>query len=406
MGRSASDEATDIVDRLLRSVRRQAGVDAAYLVEVRTEGARVRALAGDGPMVGVTVGATLTATDSIAVATVRGTVPPVLEDTRAHRTARRLAWDRSQPVGAFAGVPVRLVDGTLFGGLCVAHRRPTDLGPGFHPFLAAMADVVGDQLSEEHAARHRSRQERDAVLGLFEDGVMSTVLQPIVDVDDGRTLGVEALTRFASTPTLPPNVWFAAAARQGLGLELEAAAISRASRLLPTLPPDWYLSLNASPALVASDVLGDLLLDAVAHRLVVEVTEHAAVQDYGVLNDRIGRLRGRGVRVAVDDAGAGFASLRHVVELEPDVIKVDGSIVRGLDRAPLQRAMVETLGVFARRAGASVVAEAVETPDELAVLKELGVPAAQGYLFASPGQPDDLRAHYPVTVPDPSGWGT
>lgn len=404
MGDRGTDGARGVVDRLLRSVRRQAGVDAAYLVEFRTQGARVRAVAGDGPMVGIRAGAGLADRESIALAAVAGTVPPVIEDTRAHRAARRLAWEGPTPVGAFAGVPVRLVDGTLFGGLCVAHRRPTDLGPGFHAFLSAMADVVGDLLDEEHEARHRSRQERDAVLGLFEDGVMSTVLQPIVDVRDGRTLGVEALTRFASNPPMPPNIWFAAAARQGLGLELEAAAISRASRLLPQLPSDWYLSLNASPALVESDVLGDLLLDEIAPRLVVEVTEHAAVSDYVTLGDRLGRLRDRGIRVAVDDAGAGFASLRHVVELDPDMIKVDGSIVRGLDGAPLQRAMVETLGVFASRAGASIVAEAVETPNELAVLQELDVPCAQGYLFASPGDPADLRAQYPVTVPDPSGW--
>ena len=149
-------------------------------------------------------------------------------------------------------------------------------------------------------------------------------------------------------------------------------------------------------------MLGDLLLDDVAHRLVVEVTEHAAVTDYDALADRLERLRDRGIRVAVDDAGAGFASLRHVVELEPDVIKIDGSIVRGVDRAPLQAAMVETLGVFAERAGAVVVAEAVETPGELVTIRELGVPAAQGYLFASPGRPDDLRRQYPVVVPEAS----
>lgn len=400
MSRAAADASSDVLDRLLRSIRRQAGVDAAYLVEYRPEGALVRAIVGDGDMVGLAVGMPQAPEDAIALAAVAGNVPPVLEDTRTHRAARRLAWERAAPIGAFAGVPVRLVDGTLFGGLCVAHRRATSLGTGFHPFLAAMAEVVGDQLSDEQAVKQQSRREHEAVLGMFEEGRMTTVLQPIVDLADGRTLGVEALTRFTSTPPRPPNVWFAAAARQGLGLELEAAAISRAARLLPQLPADWHLAVNASPALIESDVLGDLLLDEVAHRLVVEVTEHAAVNDYGALNQRVHRLRERGIRVAVDDAGAGFASLRHVVELDPDVIKIDGSIVRGIDRAPLQAAMVETLCVFAARAGASVVAEAVETPDELVVLKDLGVPSAQGYLFASPGRPDDLRSQYPVVVPD------
>ena len=216
MSRESGMLPSGMLDRLLRSIRRQAGVDAAYLVEDRPEGALVRAIAGDGEMVGLAVGMPQTREDAIALAAIAGHVPPVIEDTRADRAARRLGWDRPVPIGAFAGVPVRLVDGTLFGGLCVAHRRATTLGPAFHAFLAAMADVVGDQLSEEQAVRQRSRREHEAVLGMFEEGRMATVLQPIVDLEHGRTMGVEALTRFTSTPARPPNVWFAAAARQGL----------------------------------------------------------------------------------------------------------------------------------------------------------------------------------------------
>lgn len=131
----------------------------------------------------------------------------------------------------------------------------------------------------------------------------------------------------------------------------------------------------------------------------IEITEHA-VADHDALAGSLRGLRARGVRVAVDDAGAGFASLRHVVKLRPDTIKIDGSLIRNIDTEPLHRAMVESLSAYSRASGATMIAEAVETPAGLAVLQDMGVPAAQGFLFASPGQPDDLRAGYPVTVPE------
>lgn len=395
-----------VVDRLLDALRRQVALDAAYLTEYRPDGTRVRRIAGDGRRLGLQDGMVVAADESVCLAAVSGRLPSVIGDTRTHRVARRLAWDQPAPIGAFAAAPVRLPDGSLFGALCVAHADPHELAPTLSRFLGAMADVIGEALADDHAAETASRRERRAILDLFEDGRMATVLQPIVDVQDGTTLGVEALTRFRTRPPLPPNVWFAAAARQGLGHELEAAAIARATRLLPTLPSSWYLAVNASPGLALSGVLDELLFEAIAPRMVVEVTEHAAVEDYATLATSLQSLRERGVRVAVDDAGAGFASLRHVVELRPDVVKIDGSLVRGIDGHALQRAMVETFVDFGRTAGATVVAEAVETPAELAVVRDLGVPAAQGYLFASPGTPEDLREQYPVSVPDAFRPGT
>ncbi len=282
----------------------------------------------------------------------------------------------------------------------MAHHEPLpELGPVTQPFLAAMADVVGAQLEHEHQTQHQSNSERDIIRSLFADGRLSIVLQPIVDLESGATVGVEALSRFITDPPRPPNLWFSAAARHGRGLELEAAAITRALHLLPSLPSGWYMAVNASPDLVQSGVLDELVTDGADDRLVVEITEHAAVADYDRLLSTLRGVRDRGGRVAVDDAGAGFASLRHVVQLQPDIIKIDGSLIRGLDAEPLNRAMVESLVSFAASTGATLVAEAVETASELAVLQDLGVAVAQGYLFASPGGVDDLRAQYPVTVP-------
>jgi EAL domain-containing protein (putative c-di-GMP-specific phosphodiesterase class I) len=388
-----------VVDRLVAAVRSHVGVDVAYLTQYGLTGAQVRAVAGDAGPFGLDVGAAVPLNESVCLASTTGRLPSVIPDTRRSLAARRLAWNRDTPIGAFAAAPVHLTDGGLFGALCLAHRSPRDdLGPSTEEFLNAMADVLGSELTDEHVARHQSARERQAIMELLDGERLSTVLQPIVRLDDGRTLGVEALTRFASAIPRPPNLWFGAAARHGLGVELEAAAISRAFRAVAVVPTTWHLAVNASPALLEANVFESLLVDDIADRLVIEVTEHAAVNDYRQLRSALRPLRDRGIRIAVDDAGAGFSSLRHVVELHPEVIKIDGSLVRGVDIGPLHRAMIESLTSFAHRSGATLVAEAVETPQELAVLQELGVHAAQGYLFAAPGAPADLRDEYPVSL--------
>lgn len=393
-----------VIERMLESVRRHAHVDVAYLTSYEDEATTVRAVAGDGTELGVQPGDRVDAEASLCLAAVTGSAPSTVPDLRADRRLRRMADAGGLHVGGFAAVPVHLADGSLFGALCVASREPLeDLGASTQVLLAVVADVVADELAVEVAELRDVQDERDELMAVVSGGGMATLVQPIVDLVTGRVRGVEALTRFTAQPQRPPDLWFARAARLGVAAELEVAAVERAIGLLPRLPADWYLAVNASPGVVAAGGLDDVVVQDVAARLVVEVTEHAAVADYVDLTAALDRLRGRGVRIAVDDVGAGFSSFRHVLELRPDLLKVDRSIVRGCDVDPMHRAMVESVAGFASRAGADVVAEAVETPDELAVLQHLGLPAAQGYLFAAPCDPEDLRPAYPVRVPR---WAT
>lgn len=390
----------DVVERMLASVRRHAHVDVAYLTAYDDEAVTIRALVGDGEVVGIGRGDRIDDDHALCMAAVTGAVPMVVPDVRSHRRLRRMAETGGLRVGAFAAAPVHLSDGSLFGALCVASQDPLpELGSPTQVLLTVLADVLGDQLAAEVAADRNGQREREELLALTEPGRLTTLLQPIVDLATGEVLGAEALTRFITVPHRTPDLWFAQAARYGVAGELEVAAVDRALGHLSRLLPEWYLSLNASPGVVASGVLGEVLTEDVAPRVVIEVTEHAAVADYGDLTASLDLLRGRGARIAVDDVGAGFSSFRHVLELRPDLIKVDRSLVRGCDTDPMHRAMVESIVGFARRAGVGIIAEAVETPDELAVLQSLGVASAQGYLFAAPCDPEDLRPGYPVRVP-------
>jgi EAL domain-containing protein (putative c-di-GMP-specific phosphodiesterase class I) len=217
-------------------------------------------------------------------------------------------------------------------------------------------------------------------------GRFHPVFQPIYSLADGRLLTVEALTRFTAEPVRPPDVWFAEAHAVGLGIELELATLRAALREGGALPAGVELAVNLSPGVLVDPRVHAELTDREGGQpLLVEVTEHAAVDDYPRLTAVLDQLRAAGIRVAVDDAGAGFASLRHVVRLAPDVLKLDRTLTRDVHVDPVQRSLATCLAAFARQTGTQLVAEGVEHPDELAIWQELGADAAQGYLLGRPG---------------------
>jgi EAL domain-containing protein (putative c-di-GMP-specific phosphodiesterase class I) len=228
---------------------------------------------------------------------------------------------------------------------------------------------------------------------------MEMHFQPIFDLKNGGVMGVEALARFAPHPIRPPDEWFLEAASVGRGVDLEITALNLALEQLDRLPAGMYLSLNATADTIQSEEFQATLNDVPAERIVLELTEHAPVDDYRGLETVIERLRSKGLRVAVDDAGAGFSSLRHILNLQPDVIKLDIDLIRGIDRDPARQALGRALLNFASEAyGASIVAEGIETNAELETLRDLGCPCGQGFYL---GRPERLSLDLPgPTVPE------
>ena len=173
--------------------------------------------------------------------------------------------------------------------------------------------------------------------------------------------------------------------------------MKKALDALDQLTDGVFLSVNLSPETLVARGLVALMagLGAQGKRLVVEITEHAPIADYERIGKVVGRMRARGVRLAIDDAGAGFASLRHILRLEPDFIKLDLTLVRDIHRDQAKRALAVGLISFARESNATIIAEGVETAEEASTLEELGVRHAQGYLFGYPGPLplDEVRLH-------------
>ena len=236
--------------------------------------------------------------------------------------------------------------------------------------------------------RRRTRRLIDDVLA---NDSLTTAFQPIIDVRTRRVVGVEALTRFPATADWTPDVWFAKAAQVGLGIDLELAALRRALRTAERAPAG-YVAFNVSPAMLVQPVLMGLV-DAArlrSDRIVLEITEHEHIDDYGPLLAARTALRARAIRLAVDDAGAGYSSLRHIVTLAPDMIKIDRSLVSGLADDPARRSMVGAVVGFGTQRHATIIAEGVETAEELETLSRLGVGQAQGFFIARPSvHPED-----------------
>src|SRR4051812_14268546 len=207
--------------------------------------------------------------------------------------------------------------------------------------------------------------------------------QPIVDLAGGTVAGYEALARFPGTAG--PDVWFTAAAEAGVGAELEALAIHKALAAVPGLPNNTFLTVNVSPHLLGTDPVQDALASRWdLRRVVVELTEHAPVDDLTALKRQAEELRERGALIALDDAGSGYSGLQQMAELRPQVVKLDRALVTDADTDPVRIALAEMLGEFAGRIDAWLLAEGLETAAELAAFMRLGVPLGQGWVLGRP----------------------
>jgi EAL domain-containing protein (putative c-di-GMP-specific phosphodiesterase class I)/AmiR/NasT family two-component response regulator len=224
------------------------------------------------------------------------------------------------------------------------------------------------------------------IQGVLQDRTLTHVFQPIQDLNTGATVGHEALSRFPDPTLGSPDRWFADAYSVGLGLDLEWLAATSAVTYFDTAPPEMFLTVNMSSATVMHLVENELCRPALWPRIVIELTEQVPVEDYPALQRALAPLRAQGARLAADDLGSGYSGFRHLLRLQPDIIKLDISLIAGIHRNHEQQALTRALLVFAREVGAEVIAEGIEEPAELTTLQDLGVKWGQGYLIGRPAQ--------------------
>jgi EAL domain-containing protein (putative c-di-GMP-specific phosphodiesterase class I) len=299
---------------------------------------------------------------SFCQAVLDGDLPAVIPDVTALPAALALPAARWPRIRSFVSVPVRLSDGTLYGTFCAAgFSSDAELGQrdkALMELLASAASVILEPGVREQARRTEVLDRLGPVLS---SGGPLVLLQPIIDLATGARVGAEALSRFPASWDKPPDVCFAEAHSVGEGHRLEVLALERAAEHLDVV--SGYVAMNVSPATLLVPGCTALLEQLPLDRIVLELSEHDQVEDYRALSAVLAPLRSRGMRLAIDDVGAGFSSLRHIVLTAPDVIKLDRSIVDGVEGDPVLTPLVRALVEFAHSCDAALVAEGVESPE-------------------------------------------
>ena len=322
-------------------------------------------------------------------------LPQVIPDLKDFPEAMELPAARMPRLRSYVSVPVTLSDGTLYGTFCAAGlTSDKDLTTRDKALMDVLASAAAVIIEPEVRSQERREEISGRLDPLLAAGGPAVVLQPIVSLTTGRRVGAEALSRFPGAWGMPPDACFAEAHSIGQGHRLELLALERAAGLLDRV--EGYVAMNVSPATLLTPGCRELLTRLPLSRILLELSEHDQVEDYAALTAALAPLRAAGLRLAIDDVGAGFSSLRHIVVTAPDVIKIDRSIVSGLHTDPVLTKLVASLVEFAHGCEVQVVAEGVETAEEHAVLRELGVDHGQGWHYGRPAVPEPA-----VGVPTP-----
>ncbi|TFV58300.1 EAL domain-containing protein [Geodermatophilus sp. DF01-2] len=333
---------------------------------------------------------------SFCQAILDGRLPAVIPDVRRNPVAMELPAARIPRIRSYVSAPVTLSDGSLYGTFCAfGFASDKELGKRDVALMKVLAGAAAVIVEPEVRAQERRAEIEGRLDRLIAAGGPVIHLQPIVDLATGTRVGAEALSRFPVDWGLTPDVVFAEAHSVGLGHVLELQALEGAAAHLDRV--GGYVAMNVSPATLLTAGCARLLRRLPLERVVLELTEHDEVEDYDELAAALAPFRAAGLRLAIDDVGAGFSSLRHIVATAPDVIKLDRSIASGVASDRVLSTLVGSLATFAHGSGARVVAEGVETVDDAAALRALGVDYGQGWFFGRPGPPEALAVPAPRT---------
>lgn len=388
----APHSADEIIRDTLHFVRTLLGMDVGFVSEF-SDGRRIfRYVDSRDDFAPVCVGGSEPLEQSYCKRVVDGRLPELLQDARQNREALTLPVTTALPIGAHLSVPIRFSDGRLYGTFCCFSTTPDQtLNERDLRTLRLFADFVGKILEREANAAAVKNEIRSRLRAALDGKQYRIWYQPIINVAENRIVGYEALTRFLIEPIRTPDKWFNESLDVGLQVELEIAVLDKALSGLSHLPDNTYLSFNVSPETILQGSLNTLLKNYPLERLVLEVTEHASINDYSAVTAILAPFREKGLRLAVDDAGAGYASFRHILKLKPDVIKLDISLIQRIDIDQSCRALAAALIRFAEETGSKVLAEGVETYAEFDILRGLKVANAQGFLL---GRPQPLSEQY------------
>ena len=372
------------IHRLLRALREHLRLEVAFIGELQETERVIRFVDHDPNCTGLAAGDADPLEASYCHQIAQGRLPEFLHNAAEHPVAAALAVTAAFPIGTHLSVPIRLSSGRVYGTFCCFSRGvEPSLDESDLRVVRILAELVGDHIDDEDRALKGRRDRESGMRALIKDpDSLTMVYQPLVVLATERTIGVEALARFGGGGS--PLAVFDEAHELGLGRELEMKAVLCALDAFDEIPASIRLNLNVSPATLVHGSFYDAVAGVPPDRLVVEVTEHSAVADFEELRGVAQRLRRRGITLAIDDVGMGLSGLNRILEIRPDELKLDMSVVRDVDTDRVKQALIEGLWSFARKSGLRLIAEGIETSAELEALRVLGVELGQGSLLGRP----------------------
>ena len=393
--RPQGKSAENLLPRLLTAMRRHFGMEVAFISHFVEGRRRFEYVDADHPEPGIEPGASDPLEDSYCQAIVDGRLPELIPDAQESAAALEFPATRTFPIGAHLSVPLLLANGQVYGTFCCFSRLPNhSLNPRDVEVLHTLADIASEVVQAQAETEERLRVIRRRIESVQEESLLSIVFQPIFDVERGQIFGFESLSRFACEPYRTPDVWFHEAREVGLHTQLELHAVELALESLDHLPSAAYLTLNVSPKVLLESDLTALLRTHPLNRLILEITENDQIDDYDSVDALLRPLRSDGLQLAVDDAGSGYASLRHILLLKPNIIKLDVSITHDIDVDPLRRSLASGLVEFSHASGMKLIAEGVDRTAELDTLRDIGADLSQGFLLSRPLTSDQMQASH------------
>jgi EAL domain-containing protein (putative c-di-GMP-specific phosphodiesterase class I) len=374
-----------ILPRALRALRLHLGMDIAFISQLRSGRRVYRYVDSAQPNDAIQVGVSDPLDETYCQRVLDGRLPELIADTGSVPAAQELPLTRLVPVGAHVAVPIRLYDGTVFGTLgCINTMPDPSLGARDLSMMRVFAEMAAEHIEADLQVEDEKHDLTVNLKTVLTGDPISIVYQPVFDLKQAQVIGFESLARFTTTPVRAPNAWFSDAARVGLDIALELKVLEKALACFTRLPPGIYVAFNVSPNIVINGQLELAFRNAPIDRIVLEVNEHVSIREYDEIAKAMAPLRERGLRVSVDDTGAGLTSFRHIVSLRPDIVKLPMSLTRNIDSDGARRALASALMQFANESAATIIAEGVETAAELKALRAIGVTRAQGYFLGRP----------------------
>lgn len=377
---------TNKLSKLLSLVRKHLSMDVAFVSEF-INGKRVfRFVDNPSTTSAVQVGNSDPSKESYCRKIADNQLEQIIPDSKNHPITGKMPVTQRLNIGAYMGVPITLNSGEIYGTLCCyKSHKDESLNNRDLAFLKLISEIA-TELIEKKIQYEQLNQEAKAIIEqIISTKNIHTYFQPIFNLKTNKISGFESLARFFIEPYRAPDVWFNEAATFGLGESLEMSAIENTLAVSAEFDKDLYISINTSPEHILSGALEKALHNTDCRKIVLEITEHTQILDYQAIRDKLAPLRAEGMRLAIDDAGAGYASFQHILELQADIIKLDVSLTQNINCDKSKFLLAKALCGFSKAINCIILAEGIETLEELNALRTLGVDKVQGYFLGKPG---------------------